>query len=223
MAKNKPTVLFGVVDGGCDDHELLGCHSPVFEVTNKPIVVRGWNFGPGLNGNGEKIVLEMVAGANDGEHFEAVNTGCGCCVTLSECNNEIVIAKSGRYRLNRCVCDTEDPPTNNDIHVEWQTLDTDVQVTIGDSGMACKCEDGNRVSVVRNADGSTTITVDNVSTLIPAGSQVSAITAPGGAVLLTIDGVTTTIPAPLTLAQVLAAATVELRDAFGVHLGQIFP
>lgn len=207
MAKSKPVTLFGTVAGDCFQQELQSCYSPVFEVTDRPVVVRGWNFGPGANSQGEKVFLEMVAGANDGEHFEQVNAGCGCCMTLSACTNELVIAKSGRYRLNRCVCDTTNPPTNTELYVEYQTLETGAQVTIGDNAMACKCTDGSLVTVTQSGT-LTTIVVDNVPyTIDTGGDTVTAVNNGNGTTTVTINGVPfvldNTPDAALTAATVL--------------------
>lgn len=192
------TMLFGTSIDGCNIAALDGCYSPVFDVTDKPVVVRAFNMV-----EGERMVLEMVAGTGPGEFFEPVESGCGCCKSITPCNNTMYIAVSGRYRFNRCACLTgADPvPVPTDLYVEYQPIATGY-IPNGENSMSCACDSGSTVSVVQNPDGSTVIVVDGVPTTIPAASQVSAVDA-GGTVILTVNGVAHTIDkGPDTAAEV---------------------
>lgn len=177
---DEPETLFGSSGAACDRVVFDGCVSAPFVVGDHPVVVRAF----GLTED-SKVFVESVAGNNDGEFFEPLTVGCGCCVAMTACNPTIILPVSGRYRLNRCVCDEE--PSAPLAHVEYQAITTGAVVNYGEVNMACGCDSGSQVSVVSNPDGSVTIVVDGVPTTIPASSQVAAVDA-GGTVILTVDG-----------------------------------
>lgn len=192
MSDCNPTLLFGQDGDGCNRTELTGCTSPVFEVTDHPVLIRAFNLI-----EGEKIFVEMVAGDNEGEFFEMMKNGCGCSIALTQCNNNIVLTVSGRYRLNRCACpdDAGNPvvtPDNPAGHVEYQPITTGVVVNHGETNMACGCETGSTVTAVTQPDGSTILTIDGTPIVLPAVTPISAVDA-GDSVVLTIDGTAFTL------------------------------
>jgi hypothetical protein len=188
--------LFGPQVTECGEVLFDGCFSPVFTVTDKPVVVRGFSIE-----EGDKIILEMAGGHAAGSHYEPVMSGCGCCISLTSCNNQIIIAVSGTYRLNRCICSTD--IVSADTLVEYQTIETNFQYS-GNNNMSCACNEGSQVSVTSNPNGSTTIVVDGVATIIDSGADVTAVQV-GNILRLTVDGVPYDIEnGPGTYAELIA-------------------
>lgn len=111
VAKCISRTLFGQPPNinGCPQDSIEGCVSPTITVFDTPIVIRGFDLA-----DKEKIHVEMLS--DDGMHAEALRLGCGCFMILSKKKNQIVLDIAGKYRLNRCVCNTE---PMSDSYVEW--------------------------------------------------------------------------------------------------------
>lgn len=75
------------------------CESHVFEVTDKPAIITGFEFSYGACAR-----VEMVEGCGGGDYFAPFTIGCNKGATISACNNRIVLDIPGRYRLvwNNC-------------------------------------------------------------------------------------------------------------------------
>jgi hypothetical protein len=117
-------VLFGSYAAGCDRVVLDGCFSPTFIVGSCPIIIRAFDMAAC-----EKIYLEMLGGP-DNTLVARANNDCGCPMVLTSKKNRLIVATSGVYRLNRCVCDAE---PLSDSFVEYETLQTPVP----NGGHAC--------------------------------------------------------------------------------------
>jgi len=193
MANLETGVLFGCFEGSgkcagkiCYD----GCESPVFRVSDKPVIIRAYN----LQGD-EKIFLEQVSAEDPEAYAELVKKGCGCCVVLTAESNSLVVAESGLYRLNQCVCDNTATPTGSP-HVEYAEIDTGVTINLGDSGMSNCC--GTDIVVAQSGD-QTIITLEGETYVVPHGiSDVSTQTpitgdgTPGNPITADLSGYMTT-------------------------------
>ena len=213
MSDCSPVILFGTDNDPCGPVPLDGCTSPVFEVTDTPLIIRAWNLT-----EDDTIYLEMVAGDNEGEFFERIPSGCNCFMGLTAKQSSIVVSASGRYRLNRCFCpdDAGNPvtePVNQLAHVEYQPITTGAVVNYGDSQMACGCE---TVTFVPDGTGGGTLVIDNQPFVI-VGDEVDVVDA-GSTVVLTVNGESFNIDkGPDTGVEI--ASLLALRNCAGGQIG----
>ena len=118
-------VLFGARTGndGCPDIEVDGCLSPIISVTDKPILIRGFDIAAG-----EKMNVIMLS--DDMNYSAVVKKGCGCCLQLSAKNNQLILTIPGKYRLDRCVCPAGTTEPVSDSYVEWVYIPTHMAIGV---------------------------------------------------------------------------------------------
>jgi hypothetical protein len=79
------------------------CESAIFEVTDKPAIITGFEFS-----DGACACLEVVEGCGGGDYFAPLRLGCGPATCISQCSNRVVLDIPGRYRLVWKNCDVDE-------------------------------------------------------------------------------------------------------------------
>lgn len=95
QAHRSGNVLFGPNSTDCISH--------VFTVDTLPLVIQAYGLA-----NGECVQIEMVTGCGAGDEFAPLKYACGCCATLCDGRNTLVIPWEGRYRARLTGCSLGD-------------------------------------------------------------------------------------------------------------------